>query len=95
MIEKIVVQLHEIKLLLQLSKEVLTLNEFCLYSGLSKEQVYKLTSGSKLTFYRPFGKKIYFRKDEVINALLQNPVRGDQSTNEIADRHFLTSKKAA
>lgn len=95
MIKEIVMELHEIKQLLRLSKEVFTLNEFCLYSGLSKEQVYKLTSGGKINFYRPFGKKIYFRKDDVINALLQNPVRGDESTNQIANRHFLTSKTAA
>lgn len=68
-------ELQEIRRLLSFQKEVFTLDEFCTYAGLSKHQAYHLTSSRKVPFYRPFGKKVYLRKEDVIDFLLNNPVR--------------------
>lgn len=73
---KIVIkELQEIRKLLSLQKEILTLDEFCTYAGISKHQAYHLTSQKKIPYYRPFGKMVYFRKEDVIEFLSQNEVR--------------------
>ena len=55
------------------SKEVWTIQDVVSYSGLSKGTVYNLTANKKLPFFKPNGKIIYFKKDDVINFLLSNP----------------------
>ena len=78
-------ELQDIKQLLSLQKEVFTIEDFCTYAGLSKHQAYHLTSSRKIPFYRPFGKKVYLRKEDVIDFLLINPV----STNaKITNKSF-------
>jgi hypothetical protein len=70
----IIEELQLIRKLLSLQKQVLNLEEFCLYAGISKNQAYHLTSNKKVKFYRPFGKMIYFDLSEVIEFLEQNHV---------------------
>ncbi len=56
-----------------LNKEILTLEEACLYMGISKSTMYKLTSQSKtITFYKPTGKLIYFKRKDLDEFMLQN-----------------------
>lgn len=77
-------ELQEIKKILFLQKQVLTLEEFCIYAGISKNQAYHLTSSGRVKFYRPFGKMIYFDLSEIIDFLKQNPVLGiNQRTKKI------------
>lgn len=47
-------------------KEVLSLNEAAEYLNLSRSALYKLTSARRIPFYRPNGKKIYFRRADLI-----------------------------
>lgn len=86
---QILEELQEIKKLLSFQKEVLTLGEFCLYAGISKNQAYHLTSSGKVKFYRPFGKKIYFDKEEVIGFLKRNPVSGNEVIRKKVNSSFL------
>ena len=74
------------------NKEVLTLNEVGLYTGLSKSHIYKLCSTGGIPFYKPFGKVNYFDKLEIIQWLKQNRVA---TTREIESRAstILTLKK--
>jgi excisionase family DNA binding protein len=74
------------------NKEVLTLNEVSLYTGLSKSHIYKLCSTGGIPFYKPFGKVNYFDKLEIIQWLKQNRVA---TTKEIESRAstILTLKK--
>jgi excisionase family DNA binding protein len=68
--------LIEIRDLLQSNKAVLTVDEFVAYSGIKKSQVYKLTSQRRIPHYKPPGsKRVFFRKREVQQWLLNNPVR--------------------
>lgn len=82
-------QLQEIKQLLSLQKEVLTLEEFCLFAGISKNQAYHLTSSRKISFYRPFGKMIYFDKDEVLDFLKQNYVVAENENSKKSNKKFI------
>lgn len=74
------------------NKEVLTLNEVALYTGLSKSHIYKLCSTGGIPFYKPFGKVNYFDKSEIIQWLKQNRVA---TTKEIEGKAstFVTLNK--
>lgn len=83
------IQLKEIKQLLSLHKEVLTLEEFCLYAGISKNQAYHLTSSRIISFYRPFGKMIYFDRNEVLDFLKQNYVVAENENSKKSNKKFI------
>ena len=68
--------LIEIRDLLQSNKAILTVDEFVAYSGIKKSQVYKMTSQRRIPHYKPSGsKKIFFRKREVQQWLLNSPIK--------------------
>ncbi|MDP2420090.1 helix-turn-helix domain-containing protein [Sediminibacterium sp.] len=71
---ELIKELRDIKSLVALNKDILTMDEFCAYAGISKHQAYHLTSENKIKFYRPHGKLIYFDIEDVKEFLLQNPV---------------------
>ena len=54
------------------SKEVLTFDEACTYTGLSKSAMYKHTMNATVPCYRPTGKLVYFNRRELTNWLLCN-----------------------
>lgn len=62
-------ELKEIKKLLLKQqfeqKEIFTLEEASEYLSISMSCIYKMTSGNKITFYSPGGKKKYIRKDDL------------------------------
>lgn len=53
-------------------KDVLTLEEACKYSGLSKSYMYQHTSAGNIPFYKPEGRKIYFKRTELETWMLRN-----------------------
>lgn len=61
-----------------INKSIFNIDEVSTYTGLSKLYLYKLTSKNGIPHYKPNGKNVYFKKDEVDNWLLRNR----QSTNE-------------
>lgn len=63
------------------TKETLTFEEAAIYSGLSRQYLYKLTSTKQIPFYKPSGKMIYFDRPELDGWLKRNRV----STAEEAD----------
>ena len=89
--QEILQELRTIKALLKLDKEVWTLEEFCLFAGISSDQGYKLTSGGKINYYRPFGKKIYIDRNEAIDSLKQNPITSTAKLNQLATNKILTT----
>ena len=54
------------------AKEVLNMHEACKYLELSLSHLYKLTSAGLIPFYKPNGKKLYFKKSELDSWLLRN-----------------------
>jgi len=54
------------------AKEVLNLKEACVYAGISSSQMYKLTCSKAIQFYRPNGKLIYFKRQDLLDWLLRN-----------------------
>jgi excisionase family DNA binding protein len=88
----IIKELQEIRKLLSLQKEVLTLDEFCAYSGISKNQAYHLTSTRKIKFYRPFGKLIYFKQSEVVEFLTDNASATSSGIEKTANYNLLNKR---
>lgn len=86
--DAIIKELQEIKQLLSLNKQLLTLKEFSLYAGISQNQAYHLTSTKKIKFYRPFGKMIYFDLSEILEFLKQNPVLTGIEQNKKSIKQF-------
>ena len=84
------------KLLLQqqkiLSKEILNVEEACIYLGIAKSYLYKLTHLRKLAFFRPNGKLIYFLREDLNNFLLKNRQKSmDEIENESSN--YLINKQ--
>lgn len=71
-------------LLLAGTKEVLTLDECSIFTGYSKNHLYRLTSQRAIPFYKPMGGTIYFRKSEIENWLLQNRKATEMEINSKA-----------
>jgi len=58
--------------LLIANKEVLTFEETCEYTGISRSYLYKLTSSGNIPHSKPNGKMIFFEKRKLNDWLLQN-----------------------
>ncbi len=55
-------------------KEILTLDDAIIYLQLSKSCLHKVTSNKEIPFYKPGGKKIYFKKSELDAWVFNNKV---------------------
>jgi len=73
--EKILDELNTIKCYTLLAaKNVLTLNDVALLTGLSKSHLYKLTCSRQIPHYKQNGKQMYFDKAEIEAWMKQNRV---------------------
>lgn len=64
-------QLTQLEKLFSLLKTTLNFQEACLYTGMSPSQLYKLTKGNKIPYYKPTGKLLFFNKQELDEWLCQ------------------------
>lgn len=53
-------------------KEILTFDEACDYTGISRSYLYKLTAKGKIPHSKPNGKLLFFEKTRLVEWLLQN-----------------------
>ena len=94
---EIMKRLDRLEVLTLLSaKNVLTLEEVCLLTGLAKSTVYKMTANRTIPYYRDgnAGKHIYFRKDEVEDWLTRNRVSSQTEDEQKAiSEHFCNKVK--
>ena len=67
-----------------LEKNVLSIDDVVMLTGLSKGYIYKLTSGRQMPFYKPNGKLMYFDKKEVEEWMKQNRVETSAETEQRA-----------
>ena len=69
-----------------MDKDVLTLNEASEYLGVSRSYLYKLTSGRAIKHYKPTGKKIYFKKEDLDDFLTSNEITSIDEVRQESDR---------
>ena len=67
-------RLDRLERLLTAHKEVLTFEETCDYTGISRSYLYKLTSAGNIPHSKPNGKLIFFEKKKLNDWLLQNGI---------------------
>jgi excisionase family DNA binding protein len=79
----IIDRLDRLEKLLIADKEVLTFEETCEYTGISRSYLYKLTSSGNIPHSKPNGKMIFFEKKKINDWLLQN---SRKSHGEITDQ---------
>ena len=65
-------RLDRLERLLTANKEVLTFEETCDYTGISRSYLYKLTAAGNIPHCKPNGKLIFFEKRKLNEWLLQN-----------------------
>ena len=73
-------RLDRLEKLLTAHKEVLTFEETCNYTGISRSYLYKLTSSGNIPHSKPNGKLIFFEKRKLNRWLLQ---KSRKSNSEI------------
>lgn len=54
-----------------MDKNILNLKEAAQFTGYSKSHLYKLTHYRKIDHYKPNGKNIFFKKEDLENFLLK------------------------
>ncbi len=72
-------------------KEILSLQEACIYLCISQSHMYKLTSSRKIPHYSPMGKLIYFKRTELDEWVLKKR-RSSQEEMNIEASNFLKKK---
>lgn len=75
------------------AKNVLTLEDVALLTGLSKSHLYRLTCTHKIPYYRPNGKQIYFDRSEVEAWMKQNRVATVKEAEQQAVAYVVTGKQ--
>lgn len=75
------------------AKNVLTLEDMALLTGLSKSHLYRLTCTHQIPYYRPNGKQIYFDRSEVEIWMKQNRVATIKEIEQQAIAYVITGKK--
>ncbi|WP_418510594.1 helix-turn-helix domain-containing protein [Corallibacter sp.] len=85
--------LERIEATLLYQKKSLTLKEACTYMGLSENTMYKHTSKNKIPYYKPEGKTIYFKKEELDDWMLRNRQSSNEELLREASKYSLTRKR--
>lgn len=86
-------RLDRIERLLVSNKTVLTFDEACDYTGISRSYLYKLTSAGEIPFSKPNGKIIFFSKEKLDNWLLQNKRKSSSEIEQEALSYSLKNKR--
>ncbi|MBG7631278.1 MAG: helix-turn-helix domain-containing protein [Bacteroidetes bacterium] len=91
--QTILMKLEEINNNLFFQKTVLSFDEACKYCSISKSKMYKHTSSSNIPFYKPEGKLIFFKKEEIDQWLLRNRQSSMDELQREATKYSLTKRR--
>jgi excisionase family DNA binding protein len=72
-----------------LNKTILSFKEAISFMDVSKSFLYKLTSEGKINFFKPNNGKIYFKKEDLENWMLQNEVKSFNVLEESVNKNLL------
>lgn len=74
------------------AKNVLTLEDVALLTGLSKSWLYKATCKNEIPYYKPNGKMLYFDRKEIEDWMRQGRVKTNAEIGQEAADLMLGSK---
>ncbi len=69
-------------------KEILSFKEALIYLDVNKSTLYKLTHKKAIEFAKPNGGKIYFKKSDLDNWMLQSKPEGERVLEEDVFNHL-------
>ena len=69
-------------------KEMFDFKEAMGYLNVSKHQLYKLVESGCIPHYKPSGRKLYFKRTELLGWLQTNRVDSKSDINSIADEYI-------
>lgn len=69
-------------------KQPLTLEEAGRYLNISKSYLYKMTYQNTLPYYKPNGKKIYFKKAELDEWIFKNRIKSGEDIEKEANEYI-------
>lgn len=72
------------------ANEMLTTQEAAAFLGLTVGYLYKLTMQKKIPYYKPFGNRCYFKRDELAQILQSNRIATVEETQRQAVVHVLS-----
>ena len=91
--DEILKRLTDLQLLIESQginqKEVLNMVEASKYLELSVSHLYKLTSAGTIPYYKPNGKKLYFKRQEIDAWLLSNKQASNDEIEQQANEYLL------
>lgn len=65
------------------TKNVLNFEETVEYTGMKASYLYKLTSTGKIPHYKPYGKMLFFRREELEEFLTRNADKKQPAKNKL------------
>lgn len=74
------------------AKNVLTLEDVSLLTGLSKSWLYKATCKNEIPYYKPNGKMLYFDRKEIEDWMRQGRVKTNAELEEEAANYVVNAK---
>lgn len=87
-------RLDRLERLLTANKEVLTFEETCDYTGISRSYLYKLTASGNIPHSKPNGKMIFFEKRKLNDWLLQNRRKSHSEITDNALKYTLKNRRS-
>jgi excisionase family DNA binding protein len=68
------------------SNGLMSIAELSIYLDLTVSYIYRLTSGRKIPYYQPLGKKIYFDKEEIDKWIREKRVKTQEEIDQLANK---------
>ena len=87
-IEELTAKIESIEKLLLTQKNVLNFSEVKSYTNLSESYLYELTSSGGIPCYKPNGKHLYFKTQEIEDWMLRNRKATNIELDDIANSHI-------
>jgi excisionase family DNA binding protein len=85
--------LNEILESLQQNKQVFTFKEGCNYCGIAESTMYKHTAANRVPLYKPGGKLIFFKREDLDAFILRYRESTQEELEEKAAVYSLNRKK--
>ncbi|TDT46686.1 excisionase family DNA binding protein [Maribacter spongiicola] len=86
-------RLDRLERLLTANKEVLTFEETCDYTGISRSYLYKLTASGNIPHSKPNGKMLFFEKARLNAWLLRNDRKSTSEIETEALNHIFKNRR--
>lgn len=87
MSDEVLTRLDNIERALSQGDRPLSFNEGAVYLNVSKSYLYKITHRRLIPFFKPLGKKIFFKRQDLEAFLLSNPVKTKEQLEQVAVNH--------